>query len=50
MLQLDGTGPLVPPALPLIHAGDWLTWAAHGYFTSRASQSPVGVARYSRGL
>jgi hypothetical protein len=50
MLQLDGTGPLVPPALPLIHAGYWLTWAAHGYFTSRAIHAPVGVALDSMGF
>lgn len=50
LLQLDGTGPLVPPALPLIHAGYWLTWAAHGYFTSRAIQAPVGVSLDSMGF
>jgi hypothetical protein len=50
LLQLDGTGPLVPPALPLIHACYWLTWAAHGYFTSRAIQAPVGVSLDSMGF
>ena len=50
LLQLDGAGPLVPPALPLIHAGYWLTWAAHGYFTSRAIHAPVGVSLDSMGF
>jgi glycosyltransferase 2 family protein len=50
LLQLDGTGPLVPPALPLIHALYWLTWAAHGYFTSRAIHAPVGVSLDSMGF
>jgi hypothetical protein len=50
LLQLDGSGPLVPPALPLIHAVYWLTWAAHGYFTSRAIQAPVGVSLDSMGF
>ena len=50
MLQLDGSGPLVPPALPLIHAAYWLTWAAHGYVTSRAIQAPVAVAFDSMGF
>lgn len=48
-LKLDGTGPLVPPQLPLMHAGYWLTWAAHGYLTSRAIQAPEGVALGSMG-
>jgi glycosyltransferase 2 family protein len=50
LLQLDGTGPLVPPALPLIHALYWLTWAAHGYFTSRAIHAPVDVSLASMGF
>ena len=50
LLQLDGTGPLVPPALPLIHAGYWLTWAVHGYITSRAVHAPVDVAIGSMGF
>lgn len=50
LLQLDGTGPLVPPALPLIHAGYWLSWAVHGYLTSRAVHAPVDVALGSMGF
>jgi hypothetical protein len=50
LLQLDGNGPLVPPALPLIHAVYWLTWAAHGYFTSRAVHAPVDVSLGSMGF
>ena len=50
LLQLDGEGPLVPPALPLIHAAYWLTWAAHGYFTSRAIHASVGVSLDSMGF
>ena len=49
LLQLDGTGPLVPAGLPLIHAGYWLTWAIHGYLTSRAIHAPVDVALGSMG-
>lgn len=48
-LKLDGTGPLVPPQLPLMHAGYWLTWAVHGYLTSRAIHAPEGVALGSMG-
>ncbi len=50
LLQLDGQGPLVPPALPLIHAGYWLTWAAHGYLTSRAVHASVDVSLGSMGF
>ncbi len=50
LLQLDGTGALVPPALPLIHAGYWLTWAVHGYLTSRAVHAPVDVSLGSMGF
>ena len=50
LLKLEGEGPLVPSALPLIHAGYWLTWAAHGYFTSRAVHAPVDVAIASMGF
>ena len=50
LLQLDGTGPLVPPALPLFHAGYWLTWAAHGYLCSRAVHAPVDVSLGSMGF
>jgi len=50
LLQLDGSGPLVPPALPFMHAAYWLTWAAHGYFTSRAIHAPVGVSLESMGF
>lgn len=49
LLQLDGAGPLVPAGLPLIHAGYWLTWAVHGYLTSRAVHAPVPVAFGSMG-
>ena len=50
LLQLDGQGPLVPPALPLIHAGYWLTWAVHGYLTSRAVHASVEVSLGSMGF
>jgi len=50
LLQLDGAGPLVPKALPLIHAVYWLTWGAHGYFTSRAIHAPVDVSLGSMGF
>ncbi|HEY6079667.1 MAG TPA: hypothetical protein VIW29_12720, partial [Polyangiaceae bacterium] len=48
-LELEGSGPLVPPALPLMHAGYWLTWALHGYLTSRAIHAPPDVALDSMG-
>jgi hypothetical protein len=50
LLQLDGTGPLVPAGLPLIHAGYWLTWGVHGYLTSRAVHAPVDVSLGSMGF
>lgn len=50
VLKLDGVGPLVPAVLPLIHAGYWLTWAVHGYLTSRAVQAPVDVSLASMGF
>jgi hypothetical protein len=49
-LKLDGSGPLVPPQLPLIHAGYWLTWAVHGYLVSRAIQAPEGASIGSMGF
>lgn len=50
VLQIDGEGPLVPLGLPLIHAGYWLTWAAHGYITSRAVHASTDVAIGSMGF
>ncbi|MDF3066344.1 MAG: hypothetical protein K0R38_1945 [Polyangiaceae bacterium] len=50
VLKLDGVGPLVPAVLPLIHAGYWLTWAVHGYLTSRAVHAPVDVSLASMGF
>jgi glycosyltransferase 2 family protein len=50
VLQLEGSGPLVPPALPVMHAGYWLTWAAHGYCTSRAIGASSEVALGSMGF
>jgi hypothetical protein len=50
LLQLEGTGPLVPWALPLIHGVYWLTWALHGYFTSRAVHASVEVSLASMGF
>ncbi len=49
-LELEGSGPLVPPVLPLMHAGYWLTWAVHGYLTSRAIAAPVDVSIDSMGF
>lgn len=50
MLQLDGEGPLVPPQLPLIHALYWLTWAAHGYLTSRSIGATPELSLASSGF
>jgi hypothetical protein len=50
VLNLEGSGPLVPPALPLMHAGYWLTWAVHGYLTSRAIHASPQVAFGSMGF
>lgn len=49
-LKLDGSGPLVPPQLPLMHTGYWLTWAVHGYLASRAVHASSGVALDSMGF
>jgi hypothetical protein len=50
LLELEGAGPLVPARLPLIHVLYWLTWAIHGYLTSRAVHAPEPVALASAGL
>ena len=50
VLQMDGAGPLVPWGLPVIHAGYWLTWAIHGYLTSRAVHASGDVAWASMGF
>lgn len=50
LLQIDGTGPLVPFGLPFIHAGYWFTWAVHGYLTSRAVHAPTDVSWGSMGF
>lgn len=49
-LQLEGSGPLVPATLPVVHAGYWLTWAAHGYLISRAIHAPDATAVASMGF
>lgn len=50
LLELDGAGPLVPLALPVFHALYWLTWAFHGYLTSRAVHASVEVSLGSMGF
>jgi uncharacterized membrane protein YbhN (UPF0104 family) len=49
-LELEGEGALVPAGLPLIHAAYWLTWAAHGYFTSRAIHASPSTSLSSMGF
>lgn len=49
-LKVDGSGPLVPPQLPLMHAGYWLTWALHGYLVSRTVYASDAVALTSMGF
>jgi hypothetical protein len=44
LLRLSGEGPLIPVDLPIILAGHWATWAAHGYLISRAVGVPPNDA------
>ncbi len=50
LLRLEGEGPLVPPRVPLAHAGYWLTWALHGYLTSLAVGATSDAAFASAGI
>jgi len=49
-LKTEGKGPLVPPALPLVHLCYWLLWAVHGYVVSRAVGASHADAIASAGL
>jgi glycosyltransferase 2 family protein len=50
LLRLGGSGPLVPPAVPLAHLGYWLTWAAHGVLVGLALGADLHAATASAGL
>jgi hypothetical protein len=50
VLKVTGTGPLVPPSLPLAHLAYWLTWAAHGYLLTRAFGAAPSLALSTSGL
>jgi hypothetical protein len=49
-LKIDGSGTLVPPALPLYHVAYWATWALHGYLITLSVGAPAAVAFASSGL
>lgn len=45
LLTLDGEGPLLPPAVVLLHLASWGLWAVHGVFALAAvSPLPLGAA------
>jgi glycosyltransferase 2 family protein len=50
MLQVEGSGALVPLRLPLVHVAYWGTWMVHGYLISRAVGAEPAVALASAGL
>jgi hypothetical protein len=49
-LALEGSGPLVPPAVPILHLGFWITWALHGVLVCLALGAPIGLATATAGL
>jgi Lysylphosphatidylglycerol synthase TM region len=49
-LKADGSGPLVPPLLPLIHVGYWATWMLHGVLLTQALGASFQVAARSSAL
>jgi hypothetical protein len=49
-LTVSGKGPLVPLSLPVAHVLYWSTWAAHGFFLSRAFGAPSALALPCAGL
>jgi hypothetical protein len=50
VLKLGGEGPLVPPAVPLIHAVYWCTWAGHGYLLGCALGAESATSLAAAGL
>jgi hypothetical protein len=50
VLKVTGSGPLVPPSLPLAHLAYWLTWALHGYLLTRAFGAAPSLALSTSGL
>jgi len=50
VLKVTGSGPLVPPSLPLAHLAYWLTWAIHGYLLTRAFGAAQSLALSTSGL
>ncbi len=50
VLRAEGTGPLLPAILPLVHLSYWVLWAAHGYLVSRAVGAEHATALASTGL
>ena len=49
-LKAEGSGPLMPARVPLVHVVYWLTWAAHGYLVSAAVGAPANAALAASGL
>jgi hypothetical protein len=50
VLQVEGSGPLVPLRLPLVHLAYWGTWMVHGYLISLAVGAGHAAALASAGL
>jgi hypothetical protein len=49
-LAIEGHGPLVPPAVPLLHLVFWFTWAVHGALVCWALGADAQVAFATAGL
>ncbi len=49
-LGLAGEGPLVPPALPLVHVVYWSTWGVHGWLLTQAVSDVSGAPMAAMGL
>jgi hypothetical protein len=50
LLAPEGSGPIVPPALPLAHVAYWALVAVHGYAMSLALGAPQGAALTAMGF
>lgn len=50
LLKVEGTGPLLPLALPLAHVLYWATWAVHGILLTHAFGASFAISASTSGL